>query len=144
MKQTDTKSNVAQNLVEIPFLLLFGGVVYYCIELGFRARSHWTMALCGALCFLAIYKINERLSHRSVFFCALLGAAMITALELILGYILNIRLGWHVWDYSDLPLHLAGQICPEFSLIWFLLCIPVSAISRTMQKSVFYHDAEKN
>ena len=31
------------------------------------------------------------------------GAIIITLLELIVGTIVNIILGWNVWDYSNLP-----------------------------------------
>lgn len=137
MKHAKTDFNPAQALLELPLLLLFGGVVYYCIEMCFRGRSHWTMVLCGAFCFFTIYKINERLTHRSVALCALLGTLVITAVELLAGYVLNIRLGWHIWDYSELPLHFYGQICPLFTLLWFLLCLPASLICRLMRTMIF-------
>ena len=49
------------------------------------------------------------------------GAIIITLLELIAGIIVNIILGWNVWDYSNLPGNLLGQICPQFTVLWFLL-----------------------
>lgn len=39
--------------------------------------------------------------------------------ELIAGYILNIRLELGIWDYSALPFNLWGQVCPQFALAWF-------------------------
>ena len=42
-------------------------------------------------------------------------------LELIFGIIFNINLGMNVWDYSDLPFNLFGQICLPFMIAWFLL-----------------------
>ena len=35
--------------------------------------------------------------------------------------IVNIILGWNVWDYSNLPGNLLGQICPQFTVLWFFL-----------------------
>lgn len=49
------------------------------------------------------------------------GAIIITLLELIVGTIVNIILGWNVWDYSNLPGNLWGQICPQFTVLWFFL-----------------------
>ena len=49
------------------------------------------------------------------------GAIIITLLELIVGTIVNIILGWNVWDYSNLPGNLWGQTCPQFTVLWFFL-----------------------
>lgn len=52
-----------------------------------------------------------------------IGALVITIAELITGYIVNIRLSWQIWDYSDMPLNFEGQICLPFSLLWVLVSI---------------------
>lgn len=52
----------------------------------------------------------------------LLGALIITAVELIFGVIFNIKYNMGVWDYSNMPLNLLGQICLPFSVLWFGLC----------------------
>ena len=52
----------------------------------------------------------------------------ITCIELIAGIVVNIILGWNVWDYSDIPFNFKGQICLFYSLLWFFLCFPVSGI----------------
>ena len=49
------------------------------------------------------------------------GAAIVTALELLVGLIVNRWLGWDVWDYSDVPLNLWGQVCLPFAVAWFFL-----------------------
>ncbi|MBQ9761158.1 MAG: hypothetical protein IJW16_07400 [Clostridia bacterium] len=144
MKKTHVGTKLAQNLVEIPFLLLVGGVGYYCIELAFRGWSHPSMALCGAVCFLAIYKINEHHMKNLLVVRAFLGALLITAVEFFAGCILNLWLGLGVWDYSEMPYHLLGQICLPFFILWFLLCIPVCGICRAVYRYVFYgHDGEE-
>lgn len=56
------------------------------------------------------------------------GALAITAVELAIGYVVNVRLGWAVWDYSALPLNLMGQICLPFTAVWLLLSIPGIAL----------------
>ena len=39
------------------------------------------------------------------------------------GLILNVWMGLGVWDYSDLPGNVLGQICPMFTVIWWVLCL---------------------
>ena len=56
----------------------------------------------------------------------LLGGAVITACEFVCGMVVNVRLGLRVWDYSERKFNVKGQICPLFSLLWVLLCIPIS------------------
>ena len=56
----------------------------------------------------------------------LIGSCIATVIEFISGLIINVWLGLDVWDYSNLPLNVMGQICLPFSIIWFfmsLLCI---------------------
>ena len=48
----------------------------------------------------------------------LMGAGIITGVELVFGLVFNRALGMGVWDYSRVPLNLWGQICLPFTLIW--------------------------
>lgn len=48
---------------------------------------------------------------------------VITVTEFVAGLILNVWLGLGIWDYSDLPFNLMGQICLEFSAIWLILSV---------------------
>ena len=108
-------------------LLLFvsGGVGYYSLEVAFRGYSHWSMALCGGICLYLIYHMNRKLAKKKLAVRALGGAFIITAVELVCGCVVNLALGLGVWDYSHIPLNLFGQICLPFTLLWFLLCIPI-------------------
>lgn len=67
----------------------------------------------------------------------LIGAVVITFIELCVGMLVNLRLNWNVWDYSELPLNFCGQICVPFMLLWYLLCFPASFISRYLDKNLF-------
>jgi hypothetical protein len=129
-----------QHLVEAPFVLLFGGVVYYSLELLWRGRSHWSMALCGALCFWFLYRLNRAYPRVPMTLRALTGATVITLVELLAGCLLNLVLRLDVWDYSEMPFHFMGQICIPYSLLWFLLCFPVSGISYLIRRVVFLSD----
>ena len=95
------------------------------------------MAICGAVCLLAIYRLNQRLRKYSLLFRALVGAAVITAIEFFTGILVNVLLGLSVWDYSALPLNLLGQICLPYSLLWLLLCIPALLLCSAIERFVF-------
>ena len=106
-----------------PLVLIgIGGLIYAMIELVFRGRTHWTMFIVGGLCFWLIGLVNEVIPWEVAFWKqCLLGSLIVTVVEFFSGCIINLGLGWNVWDYSNLPLNLLGQICLPFSLMWVLI-----------------------
>ena len=106
-----------------PLVLIgIGGLLYVLVELAFRGRSHWTMFLVGGLCFWLIGLINEVLPwEMPLWKQCIIGAVIVTAIEFLAGCIINLWLGWDVWDYSNMPFNVLGQICLPFSLLWILL-----------------------
>ena len=71
----------------------------------------------------------------------IIGAIVITLGEFIFGYILNIKLGLNIWDYSDMPMNIMGQICLPFTLAWCALsgvCIVLDDYLR-----YWFYDEEK-
>ncbi|MEA4986845.1 MAG: hypothetical protein VB095_02195 [Anaerovorax sp.] len=114
-------------------LFFIGAIGYSTLEIAFRGYTHWTMALTGGLCFCFLYMINEHFQKTALWKRCLLGATVITGVEFIVGCIVNLWFRWNVWDYSALPLHLFGQICILFSILWFFLCIPIFLLSKKMR-----------
>ena len=113
---------ILKTILKYIFLFLVGGFIYYSIEIAYRGYSHWTMILLGGICFIALGNINNVLSWGTPLIVqSLIGATIITALEYITGLIVNIRLGWNVWDYSDVPLNIQGQICAPFFMVWIFV-----------------------
>ena len=107
-------------LVHIPIAVI-GGLVYMGIEILWRGHTHWTMGVLGGLCFVLIGLLDEWQDHPPMLLQMVQGAAIVTALELLVGLIVNRWLGWDVWDYSDMPGNLWGQVCPQFAAAWFFL-----------------------
>ena len=66
-----------------------------------------------------------------------MSAFAVTSVEFVVGCIVNLKLGWNVWDYSSQALDLMGQICPLFSLFWLLLSLPLILLAKLMKKYVF-------
>ncbi len=94
-------------------LVFFTGAAgYSLIEYLFRGYTHWTMLAKAAA-----------------------GALIITVFEFFVGIVVNMWYGWDVWDYSGKMLNILGQVCPEYSLAWFLICFTVLAVSEGMNST---------
>ena len=111
-----------------------GGVGYAIIELIWRRRTHWTMVIAGGICFVIFSHIAERFGSRPLVFKAALAALGVTLVELIFGVLFNIIFKLGVWDYSDMPCNLFGQICPIFSLAWWLLALAFVPLAEVINK----------
>lgn len=98
-------------------LFLIGGVLYCCIELLWRSRTHWTMAIVGGICFVVIGGLNNYIPwEMPLWKQAGVGSLFVTAMELVVGIPLNLFMKLHIWDYSSLPFNLLGQICLPFTI----------------------------
>ncbi len=104
-------------------VFILGGISYGLIETLFRGYTHWSMVLTGGACVLTFYIMSEWMLAMPLIFGAALGAVIITLYEFFVGLIVNLRLGWQVWDYSTMPGNIMGQICPTFTCLWFVLCL---------------------
>lgn len=101
------------------FLFFVGATIYVIIENLYRGYSHWTMFLLGGICFITLGLINEVIPwDMPLLLQMFIGGIIITVLEFITGCIVNIWLGWNVWNYSELPFNLWGQISLFSSIVW--------------------------
>lgn len=117
-------------------LFLIGGRVYTWIEIIWRGFTHWSMFLLGGGCFVIMGLLNEYKFKwkQSLLLQSLISAIAITILEFFTGCIVNLWLGWNVWDYSGLPFNLMGQICLQYFLLW----IPLSMIGIILDDWIRY------
>lgn len=116
--------------------LLFytGGTVYLSLELLYRGRSHGSMFLAGGLCFLLIGHLNRVEPKLPLPLRALVGAAIVTAVELGAGMLVNRQ--YQVWDYRDQPGNFMGQICPLFSALWIPLSLAAAVLFQKMDANL--------
>lgn len=108
------------------YLILFiiGGIIYFLFETVLRGWSHWSMFLLGGLCFVLIGEYNEHVEWDTPLIKqGAIGACIVTALEFVVGIVVNVYLGWGIWDYSNVPLNFMGQICLPFSILWIFVSI---------------------
>ncbi len=128
-----------KNLYKILILWLTGGIVYFYMEIAFRGYSHYSMLICGGICFVAVGYAGRRIMEKSrsaisaVIGIMVTGMLIITSIELLTGVLVNIVFDWNVWDYSEQKYNVMGQICPAYSLLWSvlsLLCVCLDYIIR--------------
>ncbi len=104
-------------------IFLIGGIGYGIIEVLFRGYTHWSMIITGGAAFLSLYIINNALTNTSIFIKALLGMVVITVLEFSVGIIVNKIFALDVWDYTNMPGNILGQISLQFSACWYGLSV---------------------
>ncbi len=112
---------VAKKYANYVIMFLIGGMGYNLIEILWRGYTHITMTLAGGLCFGAMLLINRLAGNRSIIYRGMLCSVFITLIEFIFGLIFNIALNLNVWDYSDVPFNILGQICLPYTALWFCL-----------------------
>ena len=108
-------------------LFTMGGLIYVLIEFIWRVmmdkpQTHWSMFIVGGIAFLAIGSINECFDWKTpIWLQTIIGTICVLIIEFVSGCIINLWLGLHVWDYSNMPFNLCGQICPQFTVAWAVL-----------------------
>ena len=125
-------------------LFLTGGALYILVELLYRGYSHYSMFVVGGLCFLLIGLLNDGLFNWKMALNSqmTLSALIITVLEFVAGAILNLGFGLNVWDYSDQPYNLYGQICLLYTCFWYLLSLPAILLDDLLRDKWFGEDRE--
>ena len=96
------------------FRFYLGGSLYMILEFLWRGRSHGSMFLLGGSCFLLLGRLGK--VKLPALPKALSGSALVTALELLTGLLVN--RDYRVWDYRPLPFNFLGHICLLYSLLW--------------------------
>ena len=117
---------------------MVGAITYLSIEILWRGYTHWTMGILGGIVIILVGLINEvTRKDLPLIIQAPLASIIITLIEYWAGYILNIQLGMNIWDYSDLPLNVDGQVCLYFSLLWMILGIVASVFDDLVRWRIF-------
>ena len=109
-----------------------GGSGYVGLELLWRGRSHGSMFLAGGICFLLLGKLRKLKPRLPMALRCLVGAGVITCVELGVGLLFN--RDYRVWDYRQLPLNFHGQICLFYSLLWIPVSLGALLLHRVLDK----------
>ena len=125
-------------------MALIGGLLYLAIELLWRGYTHWTMGVVGGLCFILL-GMNDKLvsSNTPLLIQAIIGTLIVTVIEFISGLILNVWLGLDIWDYSNLPFNILGQISLPYMLLWLPLSLIAIVLYSWLQYWLYNEDRPK-
>ena len=109
-------------------IFCIGGFLYNMIEIVWRGYTHWTMFFVGGACVHVMGRIHTGLEKLNTFTRCALCSLAVTAVEFVSGCLFNLKMKLNVWDYSDMPFNIKGQVCLLYTLLWgglSLIAIPV-------------------
>ena len=86
-------------------LFSIGGVAYALLEILWRRKTHWTMAVTGGSCFLTISEYIKSSRNFACAVSALSAERLLHFMEGICGFIVNVKCKLNVWDYSNCTLN---------------------------------------
>lgn len=120
-----------------------GGILYTLIEMLWRGYSHWSMTIAGGVCMVLVHFVSDAVGRRrgmkAFILKCLISTIAITAVELAFGVVFNLVLKMDIWDYSDKPGNILGQICPAYCGAWLMLSAAALKLSdgvRTVFKAI--------
>ena len=90
-------------------LFSIGGAGYALLEILWRRKTHWSMAVTGGTAFVSPFRFYKRFSKMNMLQKCISGSAIITALEYCCGRVVNLKFRLNVWDYSNCRLNLKGR-----------------------------------
>ena len=115
-------------------LFILGAIGYAAIETIWRGYTHWSMMIAGGVCFVLFSIVANRMKDKHILAKAGVCAVGVTAIEFVFGVVFNLWLKMDVWDYSNMPLNILGQICPIFSLIWVGIAVAFLPLADIINK----------
>lgn len=133
-------SNFKAKIMQYILLCTFSGYIYVTIEILYRGFSDVSMMYVASICVLPMIFLNNWYSFEMDFILqCLICAIFATVVEFCTGYFL-INRELQVWDYSNLPGNICGQICPQFFLVWILMSAWVIPLMDWIDYHVFLGD----
>lgn len=120
------------------FLFWFGGSTYVALEVIWRGYSHWTMLLLAGVVFIILGLLNEIWDwNDSLIKQVAVGTIISTVFEFITGCVVNLWLGWNVWDYTGISGNILGQICFPFTILWAVISLVAIVIDDVIRWKFF-------
>lgn len=133
-----TKNN---KLFKLLIMFFVGYFCYMGIEVMFRGYTYILMGITGGIAFVIIDKINNIFSFEmDMLLQCIIGSAIVTFFELIIGRTFQILNLPPMWDYTNLPFNYKGVICLPFSLLWVLLVFCVIILADSIEYYLFHED----
>lgn len=138
------RDRLFDHFVRLLTLFAIGGFSYMGIEILWRGYTHWTMGIVGGLCFVLIGLINEIFTFQMLLWVQdLIAAVLVTIIELVSGIVINIVFKLGVWDYSNVPFNILGQVCLPYMILWFLLANVAIVVDDFIRWKLFQEEFPK-
>lgn len=128
------KNNLIKNMI----LFVIFGLLYCGLEILWRGYTHLSMFIVGGISCLLVGLINEITPNMPMWLQCLLSAIIITIIEFLSGCILNLWLNLGVWNYTNMPFNLLGQVCLPFSMAWFFLSYIAIKLDDWLRRILFH------
>lgn len=117
-----------RKLLQIMIMFFLCGLIYLGVEVMWRGYTHRSMFIVAGLIFVIGGEQNNTLPWEMPFWLqCLIVWITILSVEFFAGCMINLWLGLGVWNYSNMPGNILGQICPQYALLW-LPCSPIIII----------------
>ena len=132
---------VCKRTLKYIVLFIAFSALYVWIEIMFRNRSDRSMiALSGVLGVILGLLNNIIPWSMTLVQQALIGGFLIvTPMEYIVGkYLVNQDLS--IWNYTNMPLNIDGQICLPFTFIWCVISLGVIILDDYLRYIIFGED----
>ena len=112
------KNTILKNII----LFFVGFSIFIVIEQLYRTNTYIISGIMGGVSMVLLDKINDKISwDLDLLFQCLIGAGIVTTIELIVGILDRVVLHLNMWDYSSIWGNFYGIICIPYSCYWFLL-----------------------
>lgn len=119
----------------------FFGEVIWKTSQGRPETISWTMFVLAIVLAIPLERCGAELPwEMPLLGQACICTAVITATEFVAGLILNVWLGLGVWDYSNMPFNLLGQICLPFTLAWVALSAIAIVLDDYLRHLMFHEE----
>ena len=130
------RDSFAAEFAQAFVIFLAGGFTYGIIEILYRGHTHPSMFVLGGICLLWIGGLDSFFRRIPPLVVQMfIGGLFITLAEFSCGMIMNVWLGLRVWDYSNLPYNLMGQVSPRFCALWVALSLPAVLLENSLRES---------
>lgn len=130
-----------KKVTEYVFLWTLGGSIYYFLECIFRGFSHWSMFILGGICLCFLWFQGSSVGWEDAMWIQVIRSTVfVVACEFITGIIVNKWMRWQVWDYSDQPYNVFGQICLPFAVLFSGLSVIGITLSGFLMHKLFLEE----
>lgn len=124
-------------LLRYTVLFLIGFCAYITIEVCYRGYSYALMGVCGGLLLIILDLINKNSYETDLIFQGIIGAVIVTFMELIIGSIWLIFNLTPMWSYHNVPFNYYGIISLPYSIIWIFISIAAIMVKDAVNHYVF-------